>query len=259
MIKIYLFIFCFLINNNLYANNYIDFNNFEDNKLVNFNSKDGKKRLKKSKYKEDFYQLAPNFQPQINPLYCGIASSVIILNSLSNDRPNQEELQIYYPSDLGEKKIHFNLYSQLSFFNEETHKIKPKQVVDFKLKNKSGKFDPGLTLNQLKLLLEHYKANVELFYADNKIVTVESFRNHLEVILKDDNNFLLANFHGKTFGATTSGHISPIAAYDKKTDSILLLDVASHKNPWYWVDVNSFFNAMNSIDGNNFRGYLIIN
>ena len=50
-----------------------------------------------------------------------------------------------------------------------------------------------------------------------------------------------------------------LTSIHKKTDSILLLDVASHKNPWYWVDVTSFFNAMSSMDGENFRGYLIIN
>jgi hypothetical protein len=30
-----------------------------------------------------------------------------------------------------------------------------------------------------------------------------------------------------------------------------------HKNPWYWVDLKEMVTAMNTKDGENFRGYLI--
>jgi hypothetical protein len=67
----------------------------------------------------------------------------------------------------------------------------------------------------------------------------------------------VVNFDGKVFGNKTGGHISPIVAYDEKSDSLLVLDVALHKNPWYWVDLKEMVTAMNTKDGENFRGYLI--
>jgi len=31
-----------------------------------------------------------------------------------------------------------------------------------------------------------------------------------------------------------------------------------HKNPWYWVSVTDMVKAMNTLDGEKFRGYLIV-
>jgi hypothetical protein len=56
----------------------------------------------------------------------------------------------------------------------------------------------------------------------------------------------------------SGGHISPIGAYDQKTDSILVLDVASSKRPWIWVNVYDFYFGMHQKDGENYRGYLIV-
>ena len=30
------------------------------------------------------------------------------------------------------------------------------------------------------------------------------------------------------------------------------------KNPWYWVPISHLYKAMNTKDGNNYRGWLII-
>ena len=48
-----------------------------------WNSEEGLKRLSRSQFKNDFYQLVNFFQPQINPIYCGAASSVMILNAFN--------------------------------------------------------------------------------------------------------------------------------------------------------------------------------
>jgi hypothetical protein len=50
--------------------------------LVAWNSEEGLHKLSRAAFKNDFYQLAHSYQPQINPLYCGIASSVIVLNAM---------------------------------------------------------------------------------------------------------------------------------------------------------------------------------
>jgi hypothetical protein len=85
-----------------------------------------------------------------------------------------------------------------------------------------------------------------------------NFRKLLKKILSDKNKFLVANFDGKILGAKTNGHISPIVAYNQDSDEILILDVALHKNQWYWVNISDLLKAMNTKDGENYRGYAIL-
>ena len=73
---------------------------------------------------------------------------------------------------------------------------------------------------------------MELHYADiDSGDAVEAFREDLRTVLMDSVRFLVVNFKGRTIGASTDGHISPVAAYDEKTDSVLLLDVAGYPIP----------------------------
>jgi len=125
--------------------------------------------------------------------------------------------------------------------------------------NDESEFDPGLTLAQLKSLLELYNVDVVLNYADMEgKKSFDNFRNELKNILSDKDKFVIVNFIGKEVGASTGGHISPLAAYDQNTDSVLTLDVAGHKNPWYWVPLTHLYLAMHTKDGKNYRGWLIV-
>jgi len=143
--------------------------------LIRWNSEEGKSRLISSKYKNDFYQLANFYQPQINPLYCGIASSVIVLNAMripENSAPSQESLEIKKPEVWGGDTIPFP--------------------------NDESQFDPGLTLAQLKSLLEVYNVNVVLNYTDVEgKKSFDNFRNELKNILSDKDKFVIVNFMGK--------------------------------------------------------------
>jgi hypothetical protein len=49
-------------------------------------------------------------------------------------------------------------------------------------------------------------------------------------------------------GQETGGHISPLAAYDSKSDRFLILDVARYKYPPVWVSASDLFVAMNTTD-----------
>jgi len=117
--------------------------------------------------------------------------------------------------------------------------VKPRAIIELKNAGQGrGDIAPGLTLAQLKGILEAYDARVELHYADaDSEDAVAVFREELRAVLADSVGFLIANFKGRAIGASSDGHISPVAAYDEKTDSVLLLDVAGHLNPWYWVPV----------------------
>ena len=229
--------------------------------IVGWNTKEGQQRLLQSKYNNDYFQLAHNFQPQANPLYCSIATSVMVLNSMrlpKNSVPSQTAFEIDVPKSLGGGRLTYPTYSQATFLGEKTNKVKAKEIIELNNQHQgAGKLDPGLTLLQLKNILKIYDTKVELFYADKK-TGVNIFRERIKNALKEDKQFVILNFNGQTIGAPTHGHVSPISAYHEKTDSVLILDVAGYLNPWYWVPIEHIYNAMHTKDGKAYRGYLLV-
>jgi hypothetical protein len=227
--------------------------------ITPWNSQQGLDNLSSSNYKQDFYHLAHLYQPQINPLYCGIASSAIILNALnigSKDMINSVNHAIK-PMKYGGGKIDFYFYTQNDILNNYTDKVKNKNIINFKEENRQKKYDPGLSLNHLANILKIHGVSSKLYYADN-LKKIKKFRNNLKQYLNKKTHYIIANFNGRILGAKTGGHISPIVAYNKETEQILILDVAAHKNSWYWVDIEDFYKAMHSKDGDKYRGYLIV-
>lgn len=259
MFKKILFTVFLLLSNNSFAE--------QTSLTLKWNSSDGLKRLESSQYKNDFYQMAEHFQPQINPLYCGIASSVIILNTVNEDKEivSQKDLEIVKPKAFGGGKIAFNSYSQLTFFNDKTDKVKDRKIINLQNittqnENDAKNFDAGLNLGQLADILKTYQLKTKISYVEKvDPKSLEKFRKLLTEILVENQKFLLVNFNGKSLGLKTNGHISPVAAFDQASDSVLIMDVAGHKNGWYWVGIEDLMKAMNTKDGENYRGYLVIN
>jgi hypothetical protein len=54
------------------------------------------------------------------------------------------------------------------------------------------------------------------------------------------------------------GHFSPIAAYHQASDSFLLLDVTPNQSGWVWVNATLLFQAMQTFDTLENRGYILI-
>ena len=231
--------------------------------LIRWDTEEGQTRLARSSYKNDFFQLADNFQPQANPLYCGIASSVIVLNAMrlnKNAVPSQRSLEVVVPSAMGGGRLQYREYSQMTLLDERTEPVKARVVIELKnAGDEAGKIQPGLTLAQLKGILEAYHARVVLHYVDTDSEdAIRGFRKDLKAVLTDSERFLVVNFKGKALGTSTDGHISPVAAYDEQSDSVLVLDVAGHRNPWYWAPAADLYGAMHTLDGEHYRGYLVI-
>ena len=231
--------------------------------LIRWDTEEGQTRLARSSYKNDFFQLADNFQPQANPLYCGIASSVIVLNAMRlnrNEVPSQRSLEVVVPSAMGGGRLQYREYSQMTLLDERTEPVKARVVIELKnAGDEAGKIQPGLTLAQLKGILEAYHARVVLHYVDTDSEdAIRGFRKDLKAVLTDSERFLVVNFKGKALGTSTDGHISPVAAYDEQSDSVLVLDVAGHRNPWYWAPAADLYGAMHTLDGGHYRGYLVI-
>jgi hypothetical protein len=229
---------------------------------TNWNTQNNIKKLFESNYNNDFFQLSSYYQPQINPLYCGIASSVIILNAFRSEQkliPSNKTFEVLKPKAFGGGLVEFKSYSQLNFLNKATDVVKNKNIINLENINDSkNNLDPGLTLKQLSDVIATYQLDSKIYYAKNRKYLIQKFRNNLKKSLSDKTSFVIANFHGKTIGKKTNGHISPIAAYDEKSDMLLVMDVASHKNIWFWVKLENFYSAMNVKDGKKHRGYLVV-
>jgi hypothetical protein len=229
---------------------------------VDWASPEGRKRLLRSKYNNDYFELSSNFQPQINPLYCGIASSVIVLNSMRlplGQVPSQAGIEISKPEAIGGGTLKYPAYSQLTLLGMNTDRVKDRDVIELKSRNTKGQYNPGLTLGQLQGILESYGATVELHHAKSIAdKDINAFRVTLQKVLADNEHYIIVNINGRVYGAATDGHISPLAAYDEVSDSVLILDVAGYLNPWHWVAVKDLYAAMHTKDGDNYRGYLVV-
>jgi hypothetical protein len=225
---------------------------------VIWNSAEGLKMLESSQFKNDFYQLVNFYQPQENPLFCSIATATMIRNALNyGDISSQKTGEAKKPDG---SIIEYRLYSQKDFFNAKTEKIKKRAIIEYK-EPKVGEenFDAGLSLADFTKMLKIHGLKVLKNYAQkNDEKFAKKFRKDLKKNLGEEKNFIVANFDGQILGKKTRGHFSPIVAYDEESDSVLVLDSALHKNQWYWVEVSNLLEAMNSKDGETYRGYLVI-
>lgn len=76
----------------------------------------------------------------------------------------------------------------------------------------------------------------------------------------EQQTFLVVSYNRKILQQTGTGHFSPIAAYDPKTDSALILDTARFKYPPHWVKLDLLFESMKSVDveTGRSRGYVLL-
>lgn len=233
--------------------------------LVDWNGTEGRARLQRADNAgtaNDFFQMAHHFQPQINLLYCGIASSVIVLNALRAWRggiPSHANNEIAISESFGGGRIPYPLYSQAGFLNAATDKIKSREIIEFRSATVTGKPDPGLMLHELGGVLEAHGARVQVRHADlDEIRGVEAMRVEFVEVFSDTTRFVIANYDSRVVGQAGYGHIAPLAAYDAQTDSALLMDVSGHLNPWVWIPLRELYLAMHTLDGTRYRGYVVV-
>lgn len=234
-----------------------------------WHEKEGRKRLFESRYSRHFYELAHLFQPQIKPTYCGVASAVMVLNALriKTGLRIDSGLEVPVPTAHGGGMIPYNSYSQLTFLNEETDLVKRREWVEGVTVEceTTGDviFEPGLTLDQLASKLKLYLLSVQVHHAIpdatvSKHSPITRFRQDLMAYMNDADTYLIVNYHGTALGKRIGGHFSPVAAYHEPSDSVLVMDVAGHKHPWFWVPIKDLYHAMATQDGNETRGYMLV-
>jgi hypothetical protein len=205
--------------------------------LIPFSTNAGETLLLESQSKADYFVLSNQFVTQINQAYCGVASGVMVLNALGVTAPESKQ---YQP---------FKVFTQDNFFD----RVEAKQVITPELVAKRG-----MTLAQLGGLLTSHGAKVTVYYGAD--VDLNRFRSLLVENLSARDNFIIINYLRKSIGQERGGHISPIAAYNRQTDRVLILDVSRYKYPPVWVKVADLWQAIRTVDSDSgkTRGFVTV-
>ena len=195
--------------------------------LISNESALGRKLLAESKFDADYPILQENFVSQSRRAFCGVASSVIALNSLRDNLPP---------------------LTQTSIFNSKARQVIHPLKVTF----------GGMTLAQLNgILLAHQLKTKPIYAAD---IDLQQFRSLMKANLTNPDDVVLVNYRRPALNQPGGGHISPIAAYHQQSDRFLILDVAAYKYPATWVKTEELWNGINSVDrtSNKSRGFILL-
>jgi hypothetical protein len=113
----------------------------------------------------------------------------------------------------------YRTFTQDNMLDERTDAVLPRDIL----------LKKGMTLDQLGSLLALQPLNVEVRHAGD--ATLDEFRARARGYLGQKDHFVITNYLRMTIGQERGGHISPLAAYEAKTDRFLILDVARYKYP----------------------------
>ncbi|HAG61928.1 MAG TPA: glutathione gamma-glutamylcysteinyltransferase [Coxiellaceae bacterium] len=194
-------------------------------------------RLNETQLHHQFTSLVHYFTTQQNKSYCGPASAAMILNALKIPPPPVTSLHPY------------SLWNQDNIFTT--------QVIKAGITTQLVKRQ-GVTLDEETQLLNAIpKVRAIAHHVSNKTPHI---KKELIQRLNSSNQYILINYHRSILHQTGYGHISAAAAYDKSSDSILILDVSRYKYPPFWVKTDQLIDAMNTYDAvsQQQRGYIII-
>ena len=229
--------------------------------LVTWDSEESLKRLSRSSHKEDFFSLSNHFVSQNNKIFCGLASASIVLNALQlgrKDLPQDKQSiakgeLVWLPKGFNP---FFGKYTPNNVLNDQTKTRVEVLGKPIKINGKMKK-DYGLQLRQLAQVLRSHQLGVITRVVD-KNADPEMIRREIITNLNTKNDFVLVNYSRKSLGQKGGGHISPLGAYDQKSDSFLIMDVNPNKAPWVWVQSDNLIKAMRTFDTIENRGYLLV-
>jgi hypothetical protein len=202
--------------------------------------------------------IAASFTTQVTQAFCGVASSVTVLNASAAAKPLTDPYQPY------------PYFTQCNIFNAEARSRLDLDTVS----------NEGLTLAQATFLLNAQDGiRATCFHAGKaggsgagvgansvpgcKVAgSAAEFRRAARRALARPQHYLLVNFSRATlsYDNTGGGHFSPLAAYNGDADDLLLMDVARYKYPPFWVDADLLWRAMTTTDTSSgrHRGFIVV-
>lgn len=206
--------------------------------LIPLVSPEGRALLREAEGQRAFLPLVSQFTTQQTQEFCGVASSVMVLNALGVAAPVDP---VYEP---------YAYFTQDGFFTPETEAILPRESATC----------TGMTLDQMAAQLRVHGATTRVAHAED--FSVAQFRADIGAALAQDDTYVVINYLGTAIGQTEHfGHFSPLAAQAPRGDRVLMLDVARFVYAPFWVDTAELFTAMNTPDsgnGNRSRGYVVV-
>ena len=189
--------------------------------LVALESPEGQRLFEEADARADYWSLSEQYVTQRSGNFCGVASSVMVMNALQVSAPIDDQLGAPF-------------FTQDNFFNECARRVISPTLM------------PGITIDQLVDVLQCHPARARAVHAAD--TTLADFRALAAKNLSTPGDYLVVNYDRAGVGQDHMGHISPLGAYDARADKLLLLDVARYKYPPVWVDTAALFAAMSTDD-----------
>ena len=229
--------------------------------LSAFNSDEGLARLARATAKVDFPALANQFEAQSNIAFCGPTTAAIVLNAVhsgSRDLPRdqsrlrREDLR-YIPSGFDLTVPRFTQDNVISKGAKTRAQVLGEPVI---VDGKQVR-DDGYQLRQFDELLRAHGLVTRLLVVDDK-KSEEEVRADFVENLKRAGDYVVVNYRRKDVGQRGGGHISPLAAYDAETDSVLVMDVNPASAGWVWMPTTTLVKGMRTFDTIENRGYIVI-
>lgn len=190
--------------------------------LVEFSSPQGIKMLKNTDTSGDYWRLSPYFTTEKQVSYCGVATGVMVLNALG------DKSQDFTPGSP------YKLMTQDNIFTATVAKKLPADKVLFN----------GMSLDEFGEFLGDSGLNTRVVHAGTDGSTLAQFRQDAIAAISSDRDYIVVNIQREPIYGVVSGHISPLAAYDKPSDRFLLMDVARYRYPPMWIKAADLWRAM---------------
>ena len=218
-------------------------------------------RLARSTAKVDFPALANQFEAQSNPAFCGPTSAAIVLNAvrgrspdLPRDRSRLREEDLRYVPKNYDPTIPRFTQDNVIIKGQKTRAqvlgepltINGKQITDY-----------GYEIRQLDEMLRANGVITQLTIVDDNKVE-QNIRAELVDNLKRRGDYVIVAFLREAVGERGGPHVSPVGAYDAKSDSFLILDVNPASADWVWMPTKTLIRGMRTFDKVENRGYILI-
>lgn len=229
--------------------------------IVAFASDEGMSRLARSTAKVDFPELANQYEAQSNSIFCGPATAAIVLNAIRNRSPD-------LPLDHSRLRAEDLRYVPKAFdpviprYTQDNVTAKgPKTRAEvlgepFTVNGKRIQ-DFGMQVRQLDALFRANGLHTRLVIVDDK-KSEQEIRSDLVENLRHRGDYVVVNYRREAAGQQGGGHISPLAAYDRESDSFLILDVNPAVSGWVWMPTATLIKGMRTFDKMENRGYILV-
>lgn len=229
--------------------------------LVPFASEEGMARLSRSTAKADFPSLVNQFEAQSNTLFCGPTTAAIVLNAMRDrsitlprdrSRLHSDDLR-YLPTKIDPVIPRYTQDNVIPQGPKTRAQVMGEPVI---LGGKPVK-DFGYQLRQFDAMLKGNGVRTRLVVV-NDAIDEATVRADLVENLKRRGDYVVINYLRKAVGQPGGGHISPLAAYDRESDSFLILDVNPANADWVWMPTATLVKGMRTFDTVENRGYILV-